>query len=295
MKEYLPRKSFLTKSGVVLSIVLHILVFSIPVALVVRPPDPNKERKVELIFEKPRQQAPKPKPAPPKPKPKPKPVRKIKPRPKPPPEPPEPKQQAAEPKSPIEAAVADAGGIDIPTGPAYEEVYVPPPYVPACGNGVLDDGEECDDGNTTDGDGCAAGCALEYTPGCGNGVLDAGEECDDGNNADGDGCSAGCLDEVYRQNLLAEYQKSILLTIERNKKYPPAARRRGIQGAAKVRFDIAADGAVSGVALDKTSGYDILDREALATITRIGRFAPIPEPLDMPRMEISVAIVFRLQ
>ena len=30
---------------------------------------------------------------------------------------------------------------------------------------------------------------------CGNGVLDPGEECDDGNNTDGDGCSAECQDE----------------------------------------------------------------------------------------------------
>jgi len=29
-----------------------------------------------------------------------------------------------------------------------------------CGNGVLDGGEECDDGNTDDGDGCSSGCAL---------------------------------------------------------------------------------------------------------------------------------------
>ncbi len=30
---------------------------------------------------------------------------------------------------------------------------------------------------------------------CGNDVLEAGEECDDGNTNDGDGCSAGCLIE----------------------------------------------------------------------------------------------------
>ncbi|MEE8472422.1 MAG: hypothetical protein V3S82_04560 [Dehalococcoidia bacterium] len=27
---------------------------------------------------------------------------------------------------------------------------------------------------------------------CGNGVIDAGEACDDGNNVDDDGCSAVC-------------------------------------------------------------------------------------------------------
>jgi len=32
---------------------------------------------------------------------------------------------------------------------------------PRCGNGVLDDGEGCDDGNTAGGDGCSAACAVE--------------------------------------------------------------------------------------------------------------------------------------
>lgn len=32
-------------------------------------------------------------------------------------------------------------------------------------------------------------------PNCGNGILDAGEECDDGNNVDGDGCAADCTIE----------------------------------------------------------------------------------------------------
>lgn len=62
---------------------------------------------------------------------------------------------------------------------------------PACGDGALDPGEECDDGNLVDGDGCSSVCTIE--PLCGNGVLDAGEECDDGNTVDGDGCSSACL------------------------------------------------------------------------------------------------------
>src|SRR6266568_4369054 len=32
-----------------------------------------------------------------------------------------------------------------------------------CGNGVVDGTEECDDGNTTSGDGCSATCQLENT------------------------------------------------------------------------------------------------------------------------------------
>jgi cysteine-rich repeat protein len=64
-----------------------------------------------------------------------------------------------------------------------------------CGNGTVDAGEGCDDGNTSNGDGCSAVCQVE--PICGDGNLDFGEECDDGNNLDGDGCSATCTIQPY--------------------------------------------------------------------------------------------------
>ena len=66
-----------------------------------------------------------------------------------------------------------------------------------CGNGMLESGETCDDGNTTPGDGCSATCQTEAPPApvCGNGDLETGENCDDGNTDPGDGCSATCQDE----------------------------------------------------------------------------------------------------
>ncbi len=40
----------------------------------------------------------------------------------------------------------------------------------------------------------AAACRLDCTvPRCGDGILDAGEVCDDGNGSGGDGCAADCL------------------------------------------------------------------------------------------------------
>jgi cysteine-rich repeat protein len=60
-----------------------------------------------------------------------------------------------------------------------------------CGDGVVDEDEECDDGNTVDGDGCDADCAGEADT-CGNGVVDDDEECDDGNAVGGDGCDSEC-------------------------------------------------------------------------------------------------------
>jgi len=77
-----------------------------------------------------------------------------------------------------------------------------------CGNGWLEPGEQCDDGNTVSGDGCSSQCKLECDwtcgmsggcppcgmsqPACGNGIQTFDEECDDGNVASGDGCSASC-------------------------------------------------------------------------------------------------------
>jgi cysteine-rich repeat protein len=84
-----------------------------------------------------------------------------------------------------------------------------------CGNGIVEKGEECDDGNLQVGDGCDAQCRIEkcgngridageqcdppkagsctshcnnVVPTCGDGIVQAGEECDDGNDKAGDGC-----------------------------------------------------------------------------------------------------------
>lgn len=69
---------------------------------------------------------------------------------------------------------------------------------PGCGDGVLDVGEACDDGDQVDGDGCNASCTSDET--CGNGVHDpqVGETCDDGNRLNNDGCYADCqLDDHF--------------------------------------------------------------------------------------------------
>jgi cysteine-rich repeat protein len=63
-------------------------------------------------------------------------------------------------------------------------------YAP-CGNGTVDAGETCDDGNQNDGDGCSATCQVVPAL-CGNGVVDAGEACDDGNTAPLDCCAENC-------------------------------------------------------------------------------------------------------
>lgn len=62
-----------------------------------------------------------------------------------------------------------------------------------CGDGVLDYLEECDNGlaNSNTSDACRTWCRI---PKCGDGIVDTGdkEQCDDGNTLDGDGCDSCC-------------------------------------------------------------------------------------------------------
>jgi cysteine-rich repeat protein len=83
--------------------------------------------------------------------------------------------------------------------------------LPSCGDGYVspDAGETCDPPGVpvyTDGPICRDDCTY-----CGDGVLDEGEDCDDGNNVAGDGCSPICTfctgeigDFVWNDGVLGE-------------------------------------------------------------------------------------------
>lgn len=79
-----------------------------------------------------------------------------------------------------------SAGITIPAAPVTS----------ICGNGVIEGSEQCDDGNTTGGDGCSAVCQNELIAVCGDGNQQGAEQCDDGNTSNGDGCSSTCFIET---------------------------------------------------------------------------------------------------
>jgi cysteine-rich repeat protein len=68
--------------------------------------------------------------------------------------------------------------------------------LPRCGDEFIhvDRGEECDDGNNDDNDGCDANCIIEF---CGDGLINNNDEqCDDANRQDDDGCDENCQIEL---------------------------------------------------------------------------------------------------
>lgn len=67
--------------------------------------------------------------------------------------------------------------------------------------------------------------------------------------------------------------------ILRAKRYPPEARREGIEGICGVQFAIQPDGSLLEVKLMESSGYEALDREALATVRRAAPFPYYASPI----------------
>lgn len=81
----------------------------------------------------------------------------------------------------------------------------PPTQSEFCGDGILNGNEECDDGNSQEGDGCDRNCRVEeaVTAVCGNGLTEPGEQCDDGNTQSGDGCNANCRFEFCGDGIVS--------------------------------------------------------------------------------------------
>lgn len=70
----------------------------------------------------------------------------------------------------------------------------------ACGDGQVEMGEECDDGNVDDTDACTSQCKAAV---CGDGIVWKGhEECDDGNADDSDACTSQCKQAVCGDNIV---------------------------------------------------------------------------------------------
>lgn len=86
------------------------------------------------------------------------------------------------------------------------------------------------------------------------------------------------------QGRSGDWRRALLQRIERAKRYPPQARRWGMEGTAEVQFRIAGDGSVEAVTVVKSSGFALLDRASVETIKRA---APLPAVMGTIRVPIS--------
>ncbi|MEL7153478.1 MAG: energy transducer TonB [Pseudomonadota bacterium] len=81
--------------------------------------------------------------------------------------------------------------------------------------------------------------------------------------------------------------------VERRKKYPKRAQRRGIEGRAIIRVTLDASGRLVSASMAGSSGQSMLDEAAMAAVKRVGRYPAIPKEMGKSRVSIKLPITFR--
>ena len=81
--------------------------------------------------------------------------------------------------------------------------------------------------------------------------------------------------------------------LERHKIYPAAARQRGEQGSAVLRFRVGRDGRILAYQLVRSTGYAALDA-AVDEMMRGATLPPFPASMTQPEIAVSVPIRFSL-
>jgi periplasmic protein TonB len=90
------------------------------------------------------------------------------------------------------------------------------------------------------------------------------------------------------------YNRWLKIKVESVLKYPELAAVSGYQGTLFIRFDIMKDGSLGELEVLKSSGYKILDDEALRSIRASAPFQPLPDDWHMDRYSIRAAVIFFL-
>ena len=94
---------------------------------------------------------------------------------------------------------------------------------------------------------------------------------------------------------LSQYRIAVMARVRGINRYPSVAVEQDWQGRSDVRLSIAADGGVESVDVRQSSGYGVLDREAVAMIGEAARRVPIPQALRGRDFAIEIPVIFSLQ
>ena len=96
-------------------------------------------------------------------------------------------------------------------------------------------------------------------------------------------------------NLLPQWQKQIIIILERTKRYPSEARNKRQQGVARIAFNMDRQGKVTSTRLVASSGSPLLDQEAMELARRAQPFPPPPSVLPGSEVTVTVPVRFSLK
>ena len=97
-----------------------------------------------------------------------------------------------------------------------------------------------------------------------------------------------------QEHLLSGYLTGFRAAVESRKVYPALSRRTREAGLVIVAVRLARDGAIEEARIKKGSGFERLDQAALASVSTVGRYEPLPTAHGAESLTVDVPIEFSL-
>jgi protein TonB len=94
---------------------------------------------------------------------------------------------------------------------------------------------------------------------------------------------------------LARFRQQIVELAVRYKRYPRMARDNGWTGDVVVRIEVSPSGTVNAISLKSTSGYEILDEQALEMFRKAAPAVSVPPDLRGQAFAVEVRAIYSLQ
>jgi protein TonB len=91
---------------------------------------------------------------------------------------------------------------------------------------------------------------------------------------------------------LAQYRLQVISAAPRYKRYPRVARDNNWEGDVVVRMAIGANGTISALAVKKSSGYDVLDQQALEMFSKAAAAVQVPPVLRGKEFAFEVSATY---
>lgn len=100
---------------------------------------------------------------------------------------------------------------------------------------------------------------------------------------------------VNQAALLAGYRQQLSGLLAGQQSYPRIALLRGWEGEVRLRLRVARKGNLIAVALDHSSGHDVLDQHAMAMLEHLGSLPPLPDGLEAGEIQVVVPVNYKLR
>lgn len=92
---------------------------------------------------------------------------------------------------------------------------------------------------------------------------------------------------------LGRFRMQVIEAAIKFKRYPRAAMDNNWEGRADVRVTFGADGRRASIVIVRSSGHEILDKQALDTVTKA--FVPVPPSLRGKEFAFEIPVIFNLK